>query len=46
MSNVQRRPYDKKLSLRLDWIICRMEAARGLRRRWWRLAKWWTELGM
>lgn len=41
-----RRPFDPALSARLDWAVTRMEAARGWRRRWWRLVKRWLEMGM
>jgi hypothetical protein len=35
--------FDAQLSYRLDHIICRLEAARGWRRLYWRLLKRWYE---
>ena len=41
-----RRPFNPKLSQRLDWAIVRMEATRGWRRLVWRVVKWFYELGI
>lgn len=41
-----RRSFDPARSRRLDWAILKTEATRGWRRRWWRLVKWFWELGI
>lgn len=41
-----RRPFDQQRSYRLDWAVCRMEATRGWRRRWWRMVKRYLEWGI
>lgn len=38
--------YTIKRSARLDWAILMTEATRGWRRRYWRLVKWYLELGI
>lgn len=40
------KPFDQRLSLKLDWAIMRLEATRGWRRCWWGLVKRWYEWGM
>jgi hypothetical protein len=40
------RSFDLNHSMKLDWAITCMEATRGWRRNYWRLIKWYWELGI